>query len=101
LFNDDIDWNRDAAEKMTELLRDLDALLATGDNFLLGRWLADAGRWADADADGGAQRRRLQWSAKNQITLWGPNGEIADYATKQWAGVVVDFQLPRWQVRLG
>lgn len=27
-----------------------------------------------------------EWNARNQITLWGPKGEIIDYANKQWAG---------------
>lgn len=28
----------------------------------------------------------LRYNALNQITLWGPSGEISDYAAKQWAG---------------
>lgn len=27
-----------------------------------------------------------EYNARNQITLWGPSGEIKDYANKQWAG---------------
>lgn len=27
-----------------------------------------------------------EYNARNQITLWGPNGEIIDYANKQWSG---------------
>ena len=27
-------------------------------------------------------------NARNQITLWGPKGEIVDYARKQWAGLI-------------
>ena len=39
-----------------------------------------------------------EWNARNQITLWGPKGEILDYAVKQWSGVVRDYLLPRWGV---
>lgn len=39
-----------------------------------------------------------EYNARNQITLWGPNGEIMNYANKQWSGVVIDFFLPRWQL---
>lgn len=38
----------------------------------------------------------FEYNARNQITLWGPNGEIMDYANKQWSGVVSNFFLPRW-----
>lgn len=36
-----------------------------------------------------------EYNARNQITLWGPDGQIKDYANKQWAGkklIKVDIQ---------
>ena len=30
-----------------------------------------------------------------QITLWGPNGEIMDYAAKQWSGLFSSYYTPR------
>lgn len=30
-----------------------------------------------------------EYNARNQITLWGPKGEITDYANKQWAGDII------------
>jgi hypothetical protein len=33
-----------------------------------------------------------------QLTLWGPNGEILDYASKQWSGMVADYYYPRWKL---
>lgn len=41
---------------------------------------------------------QYEWNARNQITLWGPRGEIRDYAAKQWAGVVTDYFKPRWEL---
>ena len=35
----------------------------------------------------------FEYNARNQITLWGPNGEIVDYANKQWAGNLIYFFL--------
>ncbi|KIJ26768.1 glycoside hydrolase family 89 protein [Sphaerobolus stellatus SS14] len=32
------------------------------------------------------------------ITLWGPTGQINDYASKQWTGLVETYYLPRWQL---
>ena len=44
------------------------------------------------------EKLQYEWNARNQITLWGPRGEIRDYAIKQWAGVVADYFKPRWEV---
>lgn len=77
-----------------DLMRDVDTLLATREEFLLGRWLADAVRWAGNDEE----RRLLEWNARNQITLWGPRDSVLhDYASKQWAGLIRGFYLPRWE----
>jgi alpha-N-acetylglucosaminidase len=40
----------------------------------------------------------LEYNARNQITLWGPTGQINDYASKQWAGLIGTYYLPRWQM---
>lgn len=46
------------------------------------------------------ERRSYEYNARNQITLWGPNGEIRDYANKQWSGVMADYFKPRWELFL-
>lgn len=51
-------------------------------------------------ADNEEERRSYEYNARNQITLWGPNGEIRDYANKQWSGVVADYFKPRWELFL-
>ena len=60
------------------LLEDWDALLNTNVHFLLGTWIRDARQWG-ATVD---EQHWLEWNARNQITLWGPDGQIADYASK-------------------
>jgi hypothetical protein len=44
-------------------------------------------------------RDYLEYSARNQITWWGPHGQgtLADYASKQWGGLVKEFYYPRWR----
>jgi len=84
-----------AGERFLTLLRDLDELLGTREEFLLGRWLADATRWATNEEE----RRLYEWNARNQITLWGPRDSILhDYAAKQWSGLIRDFYAPRWEL---
>jgi alpha-N-acetylglucosaminidase len=84
----------EARQQLTELALDLDELLATRREFLLGRWVAAAQRWGDDDAE----RRAYAWNARNQITLWGPpDSQLHEYARKEWSGVVRGFYLRRWQ----
>ena len=83
-----------AGEPMLDLVDDLDALLYTNENFLLSTWIADAKRWAHGNA---SYATYLEYQARNQITLWGPDGEINDYASKQWAGVVGEYYGVRWK----
>jgi len=86
------------AEKMMKRLESLievaDKVVATQGHMLLGKWIDDARRWGknEEEAD------HLEFNARNLITLWGPNGEIADYASKQWAGLLTDYYLPRWSL---
>lgn len=84
-----------AGARLLDLLRDMDRLLAAREEFLLGRWIEDAKRWADSDDE----RRLYEWNARTQITLWGPrDGILHEYARKQWSGMLVDFYLPRWEM---
>jgi alpha-N-acetylglucosaminidase len=62
-------------ELCSGIIADLDAALAADKNFLLGSWIADAAAWGGADAD---WTNLLVFNARNQITLWGPHGEIND-----------------------
>ena len=80
------------ASQLLRTIDDYDALLATDRNFLLGRWLAWARGWGvDEKAKG-----LLEFGARNQLTLWGPTGQINDYAKKEWAGLVRSYYKPRW-----
>ncbi|RPD65623.1 alpha-N-acetylglucosaminidase [Lentinus tigrinus ALCF2SS1-6] len=86
---------RAAGEPLLDLLTDLDALLATNGNFLLSNWIRDARSWAHGK-NKKAYGAYLEYNARNQITLWGPDGEINDYASKAWAGLVGTYYRPRW-----
>jgi alpha-N-acetylglucosaminidase len=87
-----------AEQRVDALLRDLDRLVATRPEFLLGRWIADAKRWGTTDAE----RRLYEWNARNIITLWGTkctegeNDDLNLYAFKEWQGMFTSYFLPRW-----
>jgi len=88
-----------AEQRVIDLLRDLDDLVGTREEFLLGRWLDEARRWGATRAE----RDLYEWNARNIITLWGTTcteGQEDDlnlYAHKQWQGMFASYYLPRWQ----
>ena len=60
------------------LLKTLDSLLGSNENFLLGRqWLNPAKSIPGASDE---DKIQYEFNARNQITLWGPEGQIVDYA---------------------
>lgn len=57
---------------LLELLNDMETLLASDSHFLLGKWIAAAKSWATDISES----FNLEFNARNQITLWGPRGEV-------------------------
>jgi len=82
-----------ASQRFLELIRDLDELLATRSEYLLGRWLEDAKRWGTNPQE----RDRLEWNARRVITMWGGQPLIRDYSRRQWSGMLTGFYLKRWE----
>jgi alpha-N-acetylglucosaminidase len=85
-----------AKARFLELGADLDTLLATRREFLLGPWLADARRWGTTPAESDQYER----NARQLLTVWGPESAKAylfDYASRQWSGLMDGFYLERWK----
>jgi alpha-N-acetylglucosaminidase len=85
--------------RMLGLLRDMDELLATRREFLLGVWIADA-RGYGATAE---EKDLCERNARELLTIWtSPDkfDRLTDYANHQWAGLVGTFYLARWQTWL-
>src|SRR5262249_8119673 len=77
-----------------QLISDMDALLATRKDFLLGPWIADARNCGGTPGEKALYER----NARDLITLWGDaNSPLHEYANRQWSGLLNDFYLPRWQ----
>ncbi|MBN3323484.1 ANAG acetylglucosaminidase, partial [Atractosteus spatula] len=75
-----------------DLLPELDRLLSSESHFLLGAWLERARSLALGDEEA----RLYEFNSRNQLTLWGPAGNILDYASKEWGGLVADYYARRW-----
>ncbi len=82
-------------EQMIELLNDLDRLLATQRNFMVGHWIEDA-RCIGKDADEAAYYEK---NARNILTTWGgENHPLTDYANRNWAGLTKSYYAVRWKM---
>ncbi|NIM14896.1 MAG: alpha-N-acetylglucosaminidase [Candidatus Aminicenantes bacterium] len=96
--NQDLTGLIENGEIFLQLIRDLDELLSTNENFLLGKWIADARRWGNR----AEEKDFYQWNARAIVTMWEPakTSQLRDYASKQWSGLLSDFYLPRWKLFL-
>jgi alpha-N-acetylglucosaminidase len=80
-----------ARRKARDLALALDALMGAQPD-TLATWIDAARAYADNPADA----RTYVLNAKAQVTIWGGDGNLADYASKAWQGLYRDFYLPRW-----
>ncbi|MCM1178480.1 MAG: alpha-N-acetylglucosaminidase [Bacteroides sp.] len=83
------------ADNVLELADDVDCLLATRREFLLGPWVEGAKSYGNDESE----RNLYEWNAKTQVTLWGvPGSGLNDYACKNWSGLVKDFYRRRLEL---
>jgi alpha-N-acetylglucosaminidase len=80
-----------ARRKIEDLALALDALLGVQSD-TLATWIDQARAYGDNPQDVHA----YVLNAKAQVTIWGGDGNLADYASKAWQGLYRDFYLPRW-----
>ena len=87
----------DAAKaRFLDMIGDLDTLVGTRREFLLGKWLADARRWGTTPQESDLYER----NARLLLTVWGPpsrDAYLSDYAGRQWSGLIRGFYLRRWE----
>ena len=83
------------SEAYLQLIRDTGAILATSEDFLLGRFLAGA------ESKGGKNtkaREEMRSAMLQLITTWTPsNGMLNDYAHRQLSELMSLYYLKRWE----
>ncbi|NGO68197.1 alpha-N-acetylglucosaminidase [Streptomyces boncukensis] len=84
-----------------KLMRLSEEVAGTHRAFLLGPWLDAARRMAT----GGRERALLERTARVLVTTWADRstadgGHLANYANRDWQGLIGDFHLPQWQAYL-
>ena len=78
---------------MTQVLDDVETLVAADSYFLLGKWIGDARVWGK----GYGLEDYYERDARNILTTWGGRGQkLNDYANRTYAGLVADYYKPRW-----
>jgi len=77
-----------------ELMDDMDKLLATRKEFLLGKWISDARSCGIDDRE----KDQYEFNARDIVTLWSDkDSKLHEYANKQWSGLIAGFYKPRWE----
>jgi alpha-N-acetylglucosaminidase len=82
-----------ASDDFLELMLDLDELLGTRQEFLLGEWLENAKRWGTTPEE----QAIFEWNARRVLTLWGQLPILHDYARKEWSGLISGYYHVRWK----
>ena len=78
-----------------QLMDDMDELLSTRNDFLLGKWISDA----RANGKNDNESDLYEFNARDIITLWGDKESgLREYSNRQWAGLIKGFYKPRWQL---
>jgi len=82
------------SSEFLDLIDDMDNLLNTRTDFLMGKWIKEARDCGIAPAE----KDLYELNARNVITLWGDkNSPLHEYSCRQWAGLLKGFYKPRWQ----
>lgn len=63
---------------------------------MFGRWQ----KWSRGWSTNVTVQDQLEFNGRNQLTLWGPTGQINDYAKKDWGGLVRSYYRGRYQLFL-
>ena len=81
--------------RFIELITDMDRLLGTRQEFLLGKWVNDAEKWAENEEE----RVLYMRNAKNLVSVWGRKdvADISDYSCRHWNGLMGTYYKGRWE----
>jgi alpha-N-acetylglucosaminidase len=82
-----------------EMGRDIDTLMATRHELLLGAWIADARKWGLSSTE----QAFYEHNARQILSTWREpgnehnGGTLTDYASRQWNGMMKSYYMPRWE----
>jgi alpha-N-acetylglucosaminidase len=78
-----------------QLMDDMDRLLGTRQDFLLGKWISDA----RANGITPQESNLYEFNARDLVTLWGGrDNPLHEYSNRQWNGLIKGYYKPRWEM---
>jgi alpha-N-acetylglucosaminidase len=88
----------DLSKRFLAFFDDLNDVLKTKKEFLLGPWINDARAWGKSQQ----QKDKLEKEVKMLISTWGERilseqGKLHDYAFREWEGIMLDLYKSRWE----
>ncbi len=93
----DVQKMKSSATEIENLFTDLDNLLASNRNFLVGKWINEA-KSMTSDV---SEKSYYERDARKIITVWGEKGrDLNDYANRSIAGLMKDYYGERWKILL-
>ncbi len=83
--------------QILQLFDDIDELLASNPNYLVGEWINMARDFGIDDEE----KDYFETDARKIITVWGEKGRaLNDYANRSIAGLMKDYYKERWKILL-
>ncbi|WP_419698544.1 alpha-N-acetylglucosaminidase [Mucilaginibacter sp. NFX135] len=81
------------SSRFLQLMDDMDALLSTRKDFLLGKWITEA----RANGITEKEKNLYEFNARDLVTLWGDKESgLREYSNRQWAGLIKGYYKQRW-----
>jgi len=93
--NKDLKQLDSCGKALIGLISDMDDLLASNKNMLLGDWIETAKSFAVDEKE----KEYYENDARRIVTVWGEKGrELTDYANRSIGGLMKDYYGGRWQL---
>jgi len=81
------------SSEFLQLMDDMDGLLNTRKDFLLGKWINEA----RANGITEQEKNLYEFNARDIVTLWGDKESgLREYSNRQWAGLIKGYYKQRW-----
>ncbi|MFI5185838.1 MAG: alpha-N-acetylglucosaminidase [Chitinophagales bacterium] len=91
----DIPLLTEKGNEMISLMNDMDTVLGSNKNSLIGSWIMGAMTLGGTPAE----KKYYEQDAKKIVTVWGePGRHLVDYANRSWAGLMKTYYGERWRM---
>ena len=92
----DIDSFNIYSNRFLSLLKDVDRLLFTRNEFSFEKWVKNARSLGKTEEE----KDLYEYNASLLVTIWGPENDpsIFDYSWREWSGLIEQYYLMRWRI---